>query len=268
MRTVPTKIALLFAAIFLSAAAIFAQPFPAAANGRMFAGETLKFDGKFKKFKVSFSVAELTFDSALAANTTDLVIKGEAVSKGTLTKLFRFSFVQQYESTVDLTNNFRVLKTKKHDVQKQRVRNSEAVFDYGQRLVTYVETDPKDPMRPPRRIASAIPDQMNDMISGIYSLRMMRLKKGDRLTLKLSDSGLLYDLQVNVTGREQVSTVLGKVWCVKVEPDIFGPGRLIETQNGKMVIWMTDDERHIPVRAQIDASIGKVEIKLKSMSKS
>src|SRR5215210_4021065 len=134
--------------------------------GRMFAGEVLKFDGKFNKLRISFSVAELTFTSSLAPNGNDLIIRGDAVSKGTLTRMFRFSFLQQYESTVDL-NGFRILKTTKHDVQKERVRDSEAIFDYGQKRVTFIETDPKDRRRPPRRIASEIGETMNDMVSGI-----------------------------------------------------------------------------------------------------
>lgn len=238
---------------------------PTSPTGGMFAGETLKYDGKFNKLKVSFTVAELTFASSLAPNGKDLIIRGEAVSQGTLTRLFRFSFLQQYVSTVEL-NGFRILKTEKHDVQKERVRDSEAVFDYGQRRVTFVETDPKDNNRPPRRIASEIGDTMNDMVSGIYALRLMPLKPGDHFVIKVSDSGLLFDVPVTVSARERLSTVLGKVWCLKVEPELFGRGHLIETQNGKMTIWMTDDERHIPVRTQINASIGKVEIKLKSMT--
>ena len=260
------RISFLLVAVAALNFAAAAQPAPTPSQpGRMFAGETLKFEGKFNKLRVSFSVAELTFASSLAPNGNDLLIHGEAVSKGTLTKLFRFSFLQQYTSTVDL-NGFRILKTTKHDVQKQRVRDSEAIFDYGQKRVTFVETDPKDSNRPPRRIASEIGTSMNDMISGIYALRMMPLKDGDNLTLKVSDSGLIFDVPVSVTGRQQISTIFGKVWCLKVEPDLFGQGRLIETQEGKMVIWMTDDARHIPVRTTVNASIGKAEIKLKSMT--
>ncbi len=247
--------------------AVVAQPGVGADQpGRMFVGEMLKFDGRFTKLGISFPVAELSFSSAIAPNGQDLVISGEAISKGTLIKMFRFSFLQQYTSTVDL-NGFRILKTAKHDVQKERIRDSEAIFDYGQHRVTFVETDPKDSMRPPRRIASEIGGTMNDMISGIYSLRMMKLKNGDRVDMTVSDSGLIFKVPVSVIGREQMNTVLGKVWCLKVEPDIFGTGRLIDTQEGKMIIWMTDDDRHIPVRTQVNASIGKADIKLRSMNR-
>lgn len=255
---------ILLAFVCVGVIGISAQPpDPATQPGRIFAGETLKYDGKFNKLKISFSVAELSFVSSLAANGNDLIIKGEAISKGTLTKLFRYSFLQQYESTVDL-NGFRILKTVKHDVQKERVRDSEAIFDYGQKRVTFVETDPKDKMRPPRTIASEISSEMNDIISGIWSLRLRQLKEGTRFDISISDSGIVYKVPVAVTKREQLGTVLGKVWCLRVEPEVFGPGKLIEQQSGKMVIWMTDDARHIPVKTQINASIGKIEIKLKS----
>lgn len=241
--------------------AVFTQP-TATPVARMFDGETLKYEGKASKLKIPMTIAELTFAVASSPNSKDLVIRSEAVSKGSLLKLFRYSFLQRYESTVDL-DSFRILKTKKHDVQKERVRDSEAVFNYQTRRVSFVETDPKDPMRPPRRIASEIGDQLYDMISAIYAVRMLPLAVGKKFEFSVSDSGLVYKVPFTVTAREKQDTVLGKVWCFRVEPEIFGPNRLIE-RKGKMVIWMTDDARHTPVRSQIKTDFGKFDIKLKS----
>jgi hypothetical protein len=232
----------------------------------IFDGETIKYDGKINRFKLSFSVAELTFTSTRVPNSSDLFVKAEAVSKGTLLSLFRFSFLQQVNSTI-ATNEFRILKTVKRDVQKERVRESEAIFDYKDKRVTYIETDPKDKMRAPRRIASEITDLTQDMVSGIYYLRLQELAIGKRFEVQVSDSGLVYKVPVVVTAREQQKTPLGKLWCWRIEPEIFGMGRLIE-QKGKMVIWMTADERHIPVRSQINSEYGKIDIKVKSYSKS
>ena len=53
--------------------------------------------------------------------------------------------------------------------------------------------------------------------------------------------------------------------CFRVEPDVFGTGRLVEGK-GSMIIWITDDARRIPVRSQVNASIGKIEIKIQSLS--
>lgn len=254
-----------FTALLVVALTAFAALSTAAQQappGRMFAGEKLKYEGRIQKLTRGWSIAELTFEATSAANSNELVIKSEAVSKGTLLKLFRYSFLQQYGSTVDLAK-FRILKTTKHDVQKQRVRDSEALFNYRDKRVTFVETDPKDPMRAPRRIASEIGDEMYDMISAIYAVRLLPLAVGKRFEFSVSDSGLVYKVPFNITARELQNTVNGKVFCFRVEPQIFGPGRLID-QKGKMVIWMTDDARHLPVRAKVDTSYGTVDIKLKS----
>lgn len=235
-------------------------------SGQMFVGETLTYDGKLSRLKIGWSIADLVFKTTAQPDTGRLVIRGEAVSQGTLLKLLRFSFVQEYESLLSM-GDFRILKTTKHDVQKQRVRDSEAVFDYGARSVTYVETDPKDATRPPRRIASEIAPDVLDMVSAIYAVRLMPLDVGTRGRFDVSDSGLVYSVPFAVTKRErQPTATFGKVTCLRVEPDIFGPGRLIE-QKGKMVIWLTDDPRHVPVRAEVTTQFGKVNIKLESYKK-
>ena len=115
----------------------------------------------------------------------------------------------------------------------------------------------------PRRIASGIEDQTQDVVSGIYALRLLPLAVGKQFDLTVSDSGLVYRVPVSVTGRELQRTAIGKVWCFKVEPDIFGHDRMIEG-DGKMVIWITDDARRVPVRSVINTSVGKVDIRLKS----
>lgn len=240
------------------AATISAQSEP----GRMFAGESLTYEGKVSRLKLSVSVAEMTFSATAAPDSKELIVKTDATSKGTLLKLFRYSFAQNYVSTIDL-QNFRISATKKRDVQKARVRESDALFDYSEKSVTWIETDPKDRNRPPRRIASDLTGNTHDMVSAIYALRMQPLVVGKRFDLTVSDSGLVYNVPVVVTARQQQSTELGKVWCFKIEPEIFGRGRLIE-QKGKMIVWLTDDPRRIPVKAQIDSQYGKIEIKLKS----
>ena len=227
-------------------------------------GEGLTYEGKLSKIIQGIAVADLSFSLENAPNGSDYLIKTEAKSKGSLLKLFRYSFLQDYQSTVD-SRNFRILRTQKNDVQKERVRISDAIFDYENRQVTFSETNPKEPMRPPRKIASEIKGEVHDMVSGIYALRLLPLAVGKVFEITVSDTGLVYKVPIRVTRREILKTVLGKVMCFRIEPEIFGEGRLIE-QEGSMVIWLTDDARRIPVRAQIKTNMGKVEIKLKQAS--
>jgi len=209
---------------------------------------------------MSVSVADLSFTVMPADPQGDVVVKTEAISKGTLLKLFRYSFSQLYQSTID--DQFRIQRTTKHDVQKERVRDGDASFDYDAKRVTYIEIDPSDRNRPPRRIASEIGPMTQDMVSAIYYLRTQPLAVGKRFELRVSDSGLVYRVPVVVTGRDVQKSVIGKVNCFRLEPEIFGPGRLIE-QKGRMVVWVADDPARTPIKALIDSQYGKIEIKLK-----
>jgi hypothetical protein len=253
------KSTILFTFLFVFAAYAFAQT---AKNKPFNVGETLTYEGKFSKIIKGIAVADLTFSITNADDKGNYLIKSEAKSKGSLLKLFRYSFLQQINSTIG-SEEFRVLKTVKRDVQKERIRDSEAVFDYDEKRVTYVETDPKEPTRPPRRIASEIKEKTHDMISGIYSLRLLPLAIGRSFEIYISDSGLVYKIPVRVTAREQQKTIFGKIWCFRIEPEVFGANRLID-QEGSLIIWITDDARRLPVRAQINSDIGRVEVKLKS----
>lgn len=254
---------ILTAAAIISALCIsYAQTPVTIPTARSFDGERLLFDAKLNKNILrGIGLAELTFESRISPDNGDLIIRSSAVSKGTLTRLFRYSFTQNYVSTID-TEKFRILATEKHDVQKERVRDSVATFNYRTKMVTFTETDPKEPNRPPRTVASSIEDGMQDIISAIFYVRTQPMEVGKRFILTVSDSGLNYDLPVKITGRDRIKSSIGKKWCFRLEPEVFGSRRLIE-QKGRMQIWMTDDDRRIPVRTRIDSQYGRIEIRIK-----
>ena len=267
MKSAILRLLMLAGVIMAFALAHFSQTgqTQTAMSGRMFDGETIKYEAKLNKILRGLPIAEITFVATASPDSNQLVIKSEAVSKGTLIKMFGVSFLQQYESAVDL-DLFRITKTVKHEIQKERVRDSIADFDYKEKRVTCVETDPKDKTRQPRLIASDIPDAMNDYASGLFAVRLMPLAVGQSFVVPVSDTGFVYKIPINVRGRELQKTVLGNVWCYRIEPDVFGKGKLIERE-GRMMLWYTDDVRHLPVRATIETEYGKLDVKLKSYRK-
>jgi len=227
-------------------------------------GEVLTYELKLSKFIKGMVVGDLSFKVESAPNSQNYLIKAEAKSKGSLIKLLRKNYAQDWLSIAD-GKTLAVLNTKKHDVQGERIRDSEAIFDYESEKVTYTETDPTDAMRAPRKVASEIETNTQDFITGLYSLRSMALAVGKTFEITVSDSGLVYKVPIRVTARVLQKSILGKLWCFRLEPEVFGEKRLIG-QKGSMIIWITDDNRRIPVRGQINATIGRVEIKLKSVS--
>jgi hypothetical protein len=87
------------------------------------------------------------------------------------------------------------------------------------------------------------------------------------MEITVSDSGRVYRIPHKVLERKMMKTVVGEVAVLKVEPEIFGEGRLLQGR-GKLFIWFTDDARHIPVRAHISNELGTLDIKLKSIKSS
>ena len=91
---------------------------------------------------------------------------------------------------------------------------------------------------------------------------MQPLKIGETIEIRVSDSGVVYRIPIKITAREQLKTVLGKVWTLRLEPEIFGDKGVLPDE-GKMILWFTDDARRLPVRSQIQSPVGRIEIKLK-----
>ncbi len=189
----------------------------------------------------------------------------EAVSKGLFPKIFGVRFRQRVESFVEPTT-FSVLQTSKLDEQGDRKRTSEAVFNKTENKVVWTEFDPNNPARPPRTITSETgASAVQDIASAFYFLRTQELIVGKNFEINISDSGRVYRIPVRVIEKKKMKTVLGEVNTVRVDLEVFGEGRLIE-DDGKMSVWFTDDARHIPVLARLSSDIGKLDIKLKSVS--
>lgn len=230
----------------------------------LFDGETLVYEVKYNYGILrGIDIGTLTFSVRRAEDGSLYNIRFEGRSKGTLVRLFGQRIVQIFQSSID-AEKFRILRTVKRDEQGERIRDSEAVFDYVEKKVVFVETDPKDPLKPPRKIASPIEEETHDLVSGVYRLRQSKLEVGGVLETIVSDSGLVYKVPVKVIGREKRKTILGEIWCFLVEPEVFGQGRLIERE-GRIVIWIADNERKIPVFSRVYTSIGRLDVKLKQI---
>ncbi|GIU83067.1 MAG: DUF3108 domain-containing protein [Acidobacteria bacterium] len=258
-----TRLFFLFLLFFVYSEWVFLQSAPPKPE-ILLPGETLVYEVKFSKSILrGISIGTLSFSVSKSVDNKSYEIKFEGRSKGILVSLFGKKILQVFHSVID-EEKFRVLKTLKRDEQGDRIRDSEAIFDYNQMKVVFTEIDPKDPLKPPRRISSEIAEETHDLVSGVYRLRQVPLEVGKTFETVVSDSGLVYKIPVKVTAREKQDTVLGDVWCYRIEPEVFGKGRFIE-QEGKMVIWIADNERKIPVGSRLETEIGRIEVKLKKV---
>lgn len=259
------RLTFLIIVFLVSSKLVFLQSsYPQKKQEILLPGEVLLYEVKFSKAILrGIGVGTLSFSVSKSPDNKSYEIKFEGKSKGFLVSLFGKKILQVFHSVVD-AEKFRILKTTKRDEQGDRIRDSEAVFDYDRMMVVFTETDPTDPLKPPRRISSEITEETQDLVSGVYHLRQMPLSVGSNFEVVVSDSGLVYKIPVRVTAREKQDTVLGDIWCYRVEPEVFGKGRFIEGE-GKMVIWIADNERRIPVESRLETEIGRIDVKLKEI---
>jgi hypothetical protein len=235
-------------------------------------GEELVYQAEFNKGLLrGIDVAEFHFkaetegvySNGLSANDHAILhLVGDVTSRGLFPRIAGFRFHEHVESKVDSVP-FTVLRTNKLEEQGKRVRASEAVFDHEAHKVTWTERDPNQ-SQPPRINAVDFTEPIQDILTVIYFLRTQKLEVGKSFDVPLSDSGKVFRFAVAVVERKQIKTVLGTVSAVRVEPALFGETGF--ARRGSLSIWITEDSRRLPVKAQLKVDLGTFDIKLKRVS--
>ena len=234
-------------------------------------GEELVYEAEFTRAVLrNIDIADFRFkasrvpsNSTTAAPNYSLKFDGEIKSKGFFSKLFNLTFLEQITSIVE-PETFAVQNTKKFDQQGKRVRASETVYNQETGQIVWTERDPRDPSREPRVVSAPMPAQVQDILSAIYFLRTQQLVAGRNFKIPITDSGRVYQIPVRVLEKKRLKTVIGKLDTVRVDVDLFGSEGIIASK-GEFSVWLTADERHIPVRARIKNEYGTFEIKLKKL---
>jgi hypothetical protein len=240
--------------------------------------EQLVYEGEFSKLLLrGIDIAELRFTASRApvptapaggeaAAPAQFLLTTHVESKGWFRKLFGINFKYHVETMVG-GDSFNVLRTTKLDEQGKRVRTSEALFDYAGKRVEWTERDPNNQGEAPRVVTAALEGPTQDIVSAVYFLRTLPLKPGHTVSLSISDSGRVYQVPARVVAeKKKMKSVLGKVSVVRLDVELFGEGRPVEGK-GKMSLWITDDERRVPIKARLSHDMGQLDITLKSIQR-
>lgn len=230
-------------------------------------GEELHFEAEFSRALLrKIDVADLKFRATRTpltdAKSYALTLNADVSSKGFFARLFNVKFRERVESTVEPTS-FTVTKTTILDESGKRVRTHESTFDRSQGKMTWTSRDPNNPDAEPRHAIAEFSGQLQDVLSAIYFIRTLPLEVGKTFEVFIGDGGKVYKIPVKVVEKKRMKTILGRVDVLRVNPELFGPERLIEDEKGEFSIWITDDGQHVPVGARVKTDYGLFEIKLK-----
>ena len=194
-------------------------------------------------------------DLTLSARTAELggrtVWKFElsAVSNDFLSKFF---MVRDYMVSWVNPGNFHTTRFEKHTVEGKRVRDELMEFDYESGTA---KVD---------GVSHPLEDAWLDTLSSVYYLRTLPLQGEKPVTLKVF-SGETHALSVEVQARERIVTPAGSFATVRVEPKSTGASLIGKGKN--LVLWLTDDERRIPVQIKSKLKVGTLIGKLRAVER-
>lgn len=105
-----------------------------------------------------------------------------------------------------------------------------------------------------------IPDHCQDALSSFYYTRTQPLPIGGSIVFDYHASRKSLPLEVRIIGRERIKVPAGTFDCVVIEPVLKAGG--IFKKKGRLLIWLTADERRIPVLMRSKVTIGSVDVVL------
>lgn len=129
-------------------------------------------------------------------------------------------------------------------------RDKEVFFDHGQKKATHV-----DYLKNKEKTYD-IPSSIFDPLSSFYYLRTLQLSVGTPAFVKMFDSEKVWDVEVQVLRRENITIPQGTFDTIVIKPVLQSEG--IFFRKGDVFIWLTDDSRHIPVKLQAKVTVGYV----------
>jgi hypothetical protein len=96
-----------------------------------------------------------------------------------------------------------------------------------------------------------------DALSAFYYVRHIPLEVGKDVTLAHHSDGASTDIIVKVVGKEKVTVPAGTFDCIVIEP-VMESGGLFKN-SGKLTIWITDDNRRMPVLMKSKIPVGSID---------
>ena len=129
-------------------------------------------------------------------------------------------------------------------------RDKEIVFDHVKHTALFIDHIDK------KRKEYPVQNNVFDPLSVFYYVRTMKLEVGKSVYVDIFDSKKLWNVEVQVLRKEKISTILGEVEAIVIRPLMKSEG--IFNRKGEVLIWLTDDQKRIPVKMQTKVAVGAI----------
>ena len=106
--------------------------------------------------------------------------------------------------------------------------------------------------------------EAKDPFACLYYIRTQKLVVGDTLSLNAYDNRKNHRLRVSVLKKETIKIGENTYETILIEPVLEGLSLegVLEVEGRKIKVWLTDDERRIPVKVQMKITFGSIVVEL------
>lgn len=196
--------------------------------------------------------------------TKALKIVFSALSSGTLVRLFGLNVQDTYELITDA--QALCTRSVSKTIREGRLkRDIEVVYLPDSRQLHKREVDVSAVV--PKVIKDQnyddIPPCVKDLFSALYSLRRQPLTVGSSYRFLVSDDERIKEVEVRMERVEKVETPSGvyRAWRINTVAILGG----LFKNGGQFHMWLTADDRKLPVRFEVQVSLGRATGSLKAV---
>lgn len=187
-----------------------------------------------------------------------------ARSSGTLVRLFGVNVDDHYEFMTD-PETFCTFSVTEKVRERKRMRDIDLEYlpDTRQLHMREVDVATAVPRVIRDKVYEDIPPCVKDLFSALYDVRRTTLVAGTSRRVLVGDDASVKEVEIRVEKNEQVSTPVGtyKAWRVNTVSVLGG----LFKSGGQFRIWLSADDRKLPVKFEAKVSLGKVTGSLKEV---
>lgn len=215
-------------------------------------GETLTYDVNYKFVTAGRGIMKVGEKPATVSGRPTYNITFDVKTTAAFDKVFKVR--DHYQTYIDVDGIFPWRF-------EQQVREGKYSRDFAANI------DQRANMARTTEGAFKVSPYVHDILSAFYYVRTVdigKMKKGQSFLLKNFYGKKAHDLRVRILGKERVKVTAGTFDCVIVEPLVVEGG--LFKNEGRILVYMTDDERKIPVKVSTKVLIGSIDSELVSYS--
>ncbi len=221
--------------------------------------ETLNYNIEWRL--IPAGTAKFTWTGAPGA-ATGSELRLHLESAGLVSRLFRVSD----DYTAQMGQNFCAQNTFLSAHEGNRSRETRVVYDAQNRKASYLEKDLTRNSTTAHDVE--IPACVHDVVGALMVLRRLGLEPGKTAQIPISDGKKFVQVKVESQRREELKTDMGVQKTVEYEVFIFD--NVLYKRSGHLHVWLTDDDRRLPVQLQVrlQFTIGTITFRLEKDDKS